>query len=324
MNRFLRNLMSQIYRAPAGDNDGGAAGAAEDRGDSLDAGAPANVDDIVDPLADEVVEDGGTEGEAADPAAKDEKPKKDSRIPLARHKAMMDQGRTERDALVAELAKYKQGAQVVASNEQIEATETRLVALETEYNQLLADGEIAKATAKMTEIRRTERTVSDQKSDIKAEAAEVRAVERVRYNTVVERLEAAFPALNPDADEFDKESMAEVLDLQKSFVNSGATPTDALQRAVKYVMGAETAKEKSATSVTPNVAKSDVVAMRKQEALARNIAAAKATPANTAKVGLNGDEAGGALTGERAMKMSQDDFAKLDEKALAQLRGDAL
>ena len=313
MNQLLLKMMSQIYRAPAGDDDGGAEGAPpEDRGDSLDAGAPPEDEPIVDPLA--------GEAEEAD-EAKDEKPKKDSRIPLARHKEMMDKGRAERDSLVAQIAKLQQGSQVSQTNEAIEATEVKLVAMETEYNKLLADGDIDKATAKMSEIRRLERTVGEQKSNINAQASEARAVERVRYDTVVERLEAAFPQLNPDAEEFDKESTGGVLDLKEAFEAKGLSPSAALQRAVKYVMGAGTAKEKSATSVTPNV---DVAAVRKQEALKRNIAASKSTPASTAKTGLNNDKAGGQLTGERAMAMSQDEFAGIDEAMLAKLRGDEI
>jgi len=318
-SNLLKYLLAPFFMF-AVDDEGGGDSSAEDRGDTLDAGAPVVDEPVVDPMKDEKVEAAEGDGTAD---GKDEKTKKDSRIPLARHKGMMDRGRAERDALAAEIAQLKQGSQVAQTNEAIEATETKLVALETEYNKLLADGEIDKATVKMSEIRRLERTIGDQKSDMKAQAAEVRAVERVRYDTVVERLEAAFPALNPESDEFDKDSVGEVLELQSAFQLKGLTPSAALQKAVKYVLGAETGKEKSATEVTPNVDKDEVAKLRKQEALKRNIAAAKATPASTAKVGLNNGD-GGELTAEKAMKMSQEEFAKLDEKTLARMRGDSL
>lgn len=325
--KLLQFLLAPFFMF-AGEDDAG--GGAEDRGDTLDAGAPELVvDDIVDPLADDKgITDAGEENDGpADPKAKDE-PKadkgKDTRIPLARHKDMMDKGRAERDALVAQIAKLQAGTQLADTNEAIDKTETKLVAMEAEYNKLLADGDIDKATAKMSEIRRLERTIGDQKSDMRSQAAEARAVERVRYDTVVERLETAFPQMNPDHEDFDKEVVGEVLELKSAFEAKGATPSAALQRAVKYVLGAETSKEKAATSVTPNVDKADVATLRKQEALKRNVAAAKATPASTAKVGLNSDEKGGTLTGETAMKLSQDDFSKITEKDLARMRGDEI
>jgi hypothetical protein len=308
----------------------------EDRGDTLDAGAPALevADDLVDPLKDEKeaetsekeAETGEKEAETAETAETGKK--KDTRIPLARHKEMLDKARAEREALAAENARLKaekNGAVVAADLDKVEA---RLITMETEYSKLLADGEIDKATAKMTEIRRLERTIGEQKADMRAQEAEARAVERVRYDTVVERIEAAYPAMNPDHEDFDTTAVAEVLDVKSAFEAKGATPSAALQRAVKYVLGAETGREKTATEVTPRVDKDAAVAtaaeQRKAEALKRNIAAAKATPAATTKVGVNSDEKGGSLTGETAMKMSQDEFAKLDEKALAKLRGDEL
>jgi len=47
------------------------------------------------------------------------------------------------------------------------------------------------------------------------QAAEARAVKRVRYDTTVERLEAQFPALNLDHADFDKAKTAEVLELKE-------------------------------------------------------------------------------------------------------------
>lgn len=305
--------------------------AVEDRGDTLAAGAPDDpVDDLIDPLADEndenEAESDEKEGEKGPKGEKDKK--KDTRIPLARHKEMLDKARAEREALAAENARLKAEGQQSKVAETLDATEARLLAMEAEYSKLLADGEIDKATAKMAEIRRLERTIGETKADARAYEAEARAVERVRYDTVVERVEAAYPALNPDADEFDKDVVAEVLDLKGAFEAKGATPAAALQKAVKYVLGAATTAEKVATEVTPRADKEAgaeaAAAARKAEAVKRNLAAAKATPASTTKVGVNSDEKGGVLSSETAMKMSQAEFAKLDEKTLARMRGDEL
>jgi hypothetical protein len=308
----------------------------EDRGDTLADGAPALVDaPLADPLADDKDEPkdepkGDDDEDDADGDAKEDPKsrKKDSRIPLARHKEMLDKARGEREALAAENARLKAAAAGQAVAADLDKIETRLIAMETEYSKLLADGEIDKATAKMAEIRRLERSIGEQKATLQAEQAEARAVERVRYDTVVERVEQAYPAMNPDHEEFDADAVAEVLDVKGAFEAKGATPSAALQRAVKYVLGAASARERTAVEVTPRVDKDAAVSaaaeQRKGEALKRNIAAAKATPAALGKVGVNSDEKGGSLTSETAMKMSQDEFAKLDEKTLARLRGDEL
>ena len=322
LNYLLKLLLTPFMMFAVEEGGGGA----EDRGDTLSDGAPVDeVEEIVDPLA-EVATEGDPKDEV-DPNAevdpKDTKGKKDTRIPLARHKEMMDKSREKYEALAAELARTKQGAAATQTNEAIEATETKLVGLETEYSKLLADGEIDKATAKMSEIRRLERTIGDQKSDLRAQETEARAVERVRFDTTIERLETAFPVLNPDAPEFDNAVVGEVLDLQKAFQLNGLTPSAAIQKAVKYVLGAETSKQVNAVEVTPKVDKTDVAAQRKQDALKRNIDAAKRTPASTAKVGLNNED-GGELTAEKAMSMNQDEFSKLDEATLARMRGDVM
>jgi hypothetical protein len=308
-----------------GDDDAG--GGADDYGDAVTLADGAEADTaattkepVTDPLAETEVE---VEEEGEENAADDKaKGKKDTRIPLARHKELLEKGRQEREALAAELEKYKQGTQVAKVAETIDATETKLIALETEYNKLLADGEIDKATAKMTEIRRTERTINDQKSQMAAQAAEARAYERVRYDTVVERIEEAYPIMNPDHEDFDEVQVKEVLDLQNAYRTNGMTPAAALQKAVKILLGAGTAKAVVATTVTPNVAKEDVAKARKEAAVGNAVAGAKGTPPSTAKVGLNSDDKGGALDAEKVMKMSQKDFDALDEKTLSKLRGD--
>jgi hypothetical protein len=331
-SKLLKFLLAPFFMF-AIDDEGGAA---EDRGDVVLAdGAPDDGSEIVDPIKGDKAAKDDKAAEAdpdADPEAdpdavadpKDPAGKKDTRIPLARHKEMLEKGRLEREALVAQLAQFQKGAQVAEIGISIDATEVKLVALETEYTKLLADGEIDKATAKMTEIRRMERTIGDQKSALASQAAETRAYERVRYDTVVERIESAYTVMNPDSPDFDKESVAEVLDLKAAYESRGMTPSAALQKAVKTILGAESGKEKTATEVTPVVKAADAAAARKEATLKRNIDAANKTPASTAKVGLNSDEAGGVLTGAMAMAMPQDEFAKLDEKSLAKLRGDTL
>ena len=100
---------------------------------------------VVDPPAEPVLDADGkpvpAEPGPKDPVEPDPKdPAKDTRIPLARHKKMMDQGRAERDALVAQLAQYQAGTKVSDTNEVLTKLETDVVGWEGEYTKLVIDG----------------------------------------------------------------------------------------------------------------------------------------------------------------------------------------
>lgn len=339
MNPLLKLLMHRL-QAPAGDGGsdmGGTGSGAEDRGDDFVATegdepaaapapapkdeAPADEDDI-DP------EDPDADPKAEDKDKKDDEPKKkDSRIPLSRHKDLLEKERAKRADLEQKLAQYQQGTQVATLNESITAAEGEILKLEKDYATMLADGEVEKATALMAKIRGLERQMSEAKSDMKIAAAEARATERARYNIVLERIESAYPELNPDSDSYDEDMMQDVADLKASYESRrNLTPTAAMQKAVEKLLGTRTKAQEKVIDTTPRVSEKDVAkekaAERKKEAVARTAEAVGKQPPSTAKAGMDSDKAGGSLNAKDIMKMSQADFAKLSEADLARMRGD--
>lgn len=305
-----------------------------DRGDDF---KPAiDTDDVKKP---EAVDKSGKEPEIEElevdkGAEKDgDKPtggKKDSRIPLARHEAVLAREREQRKALETKLAQFERGSQVADTNQAITKIEDNILSLEKQYTKLITDGEIDKATEVMTQIRRTERALSQQQNALEIQAAEVRAAERVRYDVALDRLEQAYPELNPDHDDHDAAQLAEVVELKTAYERNGRTPTDAMQRAVKLILGAEGSRQASATSVKPKVdaeevveeAKKDVAAERKKAAVAKGLDAQGKQPPDTNRVGKDSDKLGASRTAADVMKMSQKDFASLSNDELAKLRGD--
>lgn len=250
---------------------------------------------------------------------------KDTRLPLARHEEILNKERERRAAVEAELAQYKQGKQVAELGAQITEAETKLQDLEATYAKQLTDGETEKAAATMAEIRRTERSINERASEAREAAAEARAVERVRYDMTVERLEDQFPALNPDHDDFDKTKTAEILELKEAYQLKGYPPSAALQKAVKLIMPPATKAQESAVEVEPRVDAKAVEAARKAAAAAATAAAVGKTPASMNKTGLDSDRAGGGLTAAKdVIKMPYNEFVKLDDAALARLRGDEI
>lgn len=269
------------------------------------------------------------EGEGEGDPSGDDKPKggkKDTRLPLARHEEILARERARREAVETELAKYQKGQQVADLNADITKAEEKLVELEKKYAKQVADGQIDEAAATMALIRRTERGISEQTAQMREAAAEARAVERVRYDMTVERLEEQYPGLNPDSPEFNKEKTAEVLELKEAYQLKGYTPSAALQKAVKLLMPPMTVAQEKAVEVTPRVDAQAVAAARKAAAVEKTAEAVSKTPANVAATtGLNSDaKGGGALTAKDVIKMSAKDFAALDQATLSKMRGDLI
>ena len=221
------------------------------------------------------------------------------------------------------MAQYEKGTEVARVNEDITALENDIIAKEKEYTRLLADGEIDKAAALMREIRVADRQITEAKSEMRVQASIAQTTEQVRYDAALERIESAYDALNPDSDAFDKEVLAEVVEMKIFYERMRSmTSTVVLQAAVKKILGQEDRSQEKATDIAPRVTKEDVAAARTKEAVSKNAAAAGKTPANFSKVGIDSDKAGGSLNAKDVMKMSQEDFKKLPDDVLARMRGD--
>lgn len=342
--------MFKRYMEPAGDADqGGAGGGTVDRGDNW---TPTD-DEVKKPdvksgtdtagsdttgATDTSLRDGGGDESDVDPdnpdkgsdgkVDKDDKTKADARIPLSRHKEILEAERGRREALEQQLSKFQQGQQVAATNDEITQLEDKLIAKETEYNKAVADGELDKANKLMREIRTMDRDINDKRTNMNIQAAEARAVERVRYDTLVDRMEEAYPQLDPKHQDFDKDKTAEVLELKAAYQTTGYTPSQALQKAIKLIMPPKTRAQETAAEATPRVSAEDA-AKAKAEARAaeqrkKNADVAGRQPPATTKVGQDHDKLGGQISAKDVLKMSQDDFMKLDEKTLAAMRGDEL
>lgn len=321
---------------PTDDNDGKAAAEALAAKEAADKAAKEAADkEAADKAAAEKAEadKAAADKEAADKEAAEKGDKKGKAIPLDRHESILKKERERREAAEAELAKTRKQEVAVQSDKFLQENETKLEGLETKYNAALVDGKSDEASKLMKEIRATERAIGDHKADLKANAAREEAIEAVRYDTIVDRIESEYPVMNPNAEEFDKATVAEVLEMRDAFQLQGKAPSVALQKAVKYVLGAASAKQKQAVDTTPRAKQDEVDAKLAEEKKAERaeaaakaaLAAAKGTPPSTAKAGTDSDKLGGGkLDAASVMKMSQQEFAKLDEKELARMRGDEL
>ena len=287
-----------------------------------------DADGVAVELEKEIEKDAEKEAEKeADPKAEKDS-KKDSRIPLSRHEAVLNKERDKRADLERQLAQYQNGKQVADVNTQITAAEDAIAKMDAQYDTLITDGELAKAADLKQQIRRAERDMNEAKSDMKIHAAEIRATERARYNTSLERIESAYPELNEDHEEFDQDLMAEVVELKDAYQMKGFTPTVALQKAVKALVEPRTTRQEMATSAKPQVSEKDVAAERKKDAVAKVEKATRTSPPNLNRSGVDSDKMGaGSTEAQAVMNMTQAEFKKFADsnpEALARARGDIL
>ncbi len=333
MNPLLMKLLSR-YMGPAGDDGSDTGGTGTDRGDDFtptdDAPEPKATPKNTPKAAEGDSSDADPEDSGADPDADPEQveekaeKKREQRIPLSRHKDLLEKERAKRADLERQLAQFQKGTEVAALNQDITKAEEGILAMEKQYNALLGEGELEKAAELMAKIRRAERGISEAQSDLKIAAAEARAVERTRFNMALERIEAAYPQLNEDHDDYDASLMEDVVDLKGAYERKGLTPTAAMQKAVEKLVGKSTKKQESAIDTTPRVSEKDAAAERKKDAVKKTLDAVGKTPPSTTKVGMDSDKAGGSLTAKDVMKLSQEDFKKLPDDVLARMRGDEL
>ena len=334
MNPLLQKILNR-YQKQADDDGSDLPGGDADYGDDstpTDDGAedvPAAKDDAGDgpAAADEDLRAAAEElEEGTEEAKKTGTPKsgKGKFIPLDRHEKLLKKERARREELEAQLSQSRAGQQMAQANEDLSRVEDELVAMEAKYNDLLAEGDTQAAAQLMTQIRRKNAELSSITAAQRDAEVMARAVEKVRFDEALDRIEEAYPELDPDSDEYDEDTYQDVYDLMMAGRQRGLSATKALQRAVARVMGAETTAQKRATTATPRVDENDVASRRRGEAVRRNLDAARRTPPATHRISANNDAAGGALTAKAVMSMSEDDFEKLSDKDLARLRGDVL
>lgn len=346
---FHKYLKFRLQRPEDDASGGGGTTPPPDRGDTLEPPVVAKIEEKADPAGDAAAAaleaelaaaaaakdgKGDDKGEKADDKDTEGKPKaKDTRIPLSRHTEILNREREARKDVERQLAQFQSGSEIATVNETITKLEETVLAKEAEYTKLVADGKTDEATKVMADIRKAERQMGEAKGDLKIQAAEARAVERTRFNVALERIEASYPILNPDHEDYNQEKTDDVLDLKAAYELRGLTPTAAMQKAVTVLLGANNSKQEMATTTKPRVNADEVdveVKDGKTVAAARKAEAVKkvadvAQPANLKDVGADSDKhGGGKLDAKTVMKLSQAKFATLNDETLSDLRGDHL
>lgn len=294
-----------------------------DRGDDfIPTGPDAKAAPEQEPVA---VVEGEAEAKAAEPEAakvedEGEKPRDDKGrfIPKDRFDEAVRKERSEKEALAARLKEFeeKEAQRNVAAN--FEEANKQVKEMIKKHTSLLADGELDKASDLMEQILEMKEEISERKAAARADQAKNQAKEEVRYDALVAKLEADYPAINPDAEEFDRAAVRKVQAYMTGLMQSERmSPSAALKEAVDTILGATKKPD-----VTAEKKAEDLGVRRKEQAVAKAMDAKTKQPASTKDVGIDSDKIGGALDASAVMKMSWDEFVKLPDAKLAEMRGD--
>ena len=270
------------------------------------------------PPTEALVEEVVVEAEAVEVEAEAEAPVRDDKgkfIPKDRFDEAVRKERAEKDQMSQRLQELEQREQQRATAVDLEGAAKQVKALVKEHTSLLADGDLDDASNMMEQILTLQANITDHRTATAANNAKDQAKQEIHYDTLVSRLEAEYPAIDPDNADFDNDAVRKIQALMTGFIQTeNASPAKALQEAIGTILGSPASKD--------NPALQDEGLRRKEAAVAKAIDASAKQPASTKEIGLDSDKVGGPLDATAIMKLSYDEFEKLPDTKLAEMRGD--
>ncbi|MCJ8334531.1 MAG: hypothetical protein MJH10_09860 [Epibacterium sp.] len=256
------------------------------------------------------------EGEEEEPedAGKAKASKSGPMIPKTRFDQVLNKNRAlqaKLDALEAKNAKADEG------DKEPEAYD--FDAKEAEYQDLILDGDTKKAADLRREIRAAER--AEIMAEVNKSTSESNTQDRVAdaLQDAAQEWYDAYPPLNPDSDNFDKDLTADIVRVRNGLIASGSNAVDALNEAVELQLARRGLIEPEGQ--TKEEPKPAVRKKRKKSSVAAKIKAQRSQPAE------QGGEGAATRASEDEIdldKLSDEEFDALPAKTLARLRGDVL
>lgn len=320
---FGLNLMN-----PAGDGTGG--GASADRGD--DWTPTTEVPPAETPPAETVEDDlKVATGEPPEEPARDAagkfapKPKGDegATIPKARFDSAVQKERERAETAERLLAEATKANNQIQRNADVSQLETKVQELRAAERKATIDNDEEKAAQLSSEADRLNRQIAIQQAGDMTAAAKDNALESMRMELAVENIEANYPQLDENSEEFDQDITDDVLDKQRGYMErERLSPSKALLKAVKYVMGRQAPVAAAEEPVKTGLSAASKGQDRKTAAVAKNLDAAARQPASTKPVGADSDKHGQTKDIPEASQMTFAEFSALPDATKSKMRGD--
>jgi len=190
-------------------------------------------------------------------------------------------------------------------------------AKESEYQQLVLDGESQKATEMREEIRNAERAHFMSELEAKMGQTVQQSQEMTELQQKALEIQEQFPVLDENSANFDEELQGEVLSLRDAFIAQGYTPGDALARGVEYTLAAKKPELLASEQPSTNTVKKTQELKNKQKVSKKLEAADSQPPA------LQGESTANKPSNSIDInKLSDQEFNALPEETLRRMRGD--
>lgn len=259
----------------------------------------------------------------ADKAARE----KDVRIPKERFDEAVSKERKAREQAQREAAELRDKLEKQTSAEDVKKIQDEVDALEELLDKALADNDAAEKKRLRALIREKSDLLTDARVNARSAIATAIAVEQIKYDTLVEKLEADYPFLNIEkGDDFDPELAGELMELKGAYEQTGLGSTAALKKAVStlgHKLDAKKApakgdEDKAAAEKKIKDAEAEAEAKRREAAVGKGQEAKAKIPPSTDKAGVTDKQAKEL----KATELSDDDFEKLTDAERKRLRGD--
>lgn len=265
---------------------------------------------------------GSGETDAADDGIRGVTADDDDKSGLTIPKAVFDErnekARQKLADLQARLDAAQQKLQVRVESADIDKLRGEISALEDKYEDHLVQGETTQAREVRKQLREKQEQLTETRLTQQSQFTGQATIEQIRFDTQLAAYEVKHSIINPDHEDFSQEVADEISDLISAFQRNGLTAVAALNKAVGYVIreAPESPKPKIDASVERD--KRAARARRKVNDVQ------KKSPPDTGKAGKDSDKGGSRDGLPDITKMSIEQFDKLSEKELRELRGDRL
>ena len=328
------NLTRILFRRlmDAADDNGSAgtdaaAAAAADRGDDFVPADPVDppADEIVDPPADPI--DPPADETPREPDGKFAKKPKDDKddgkvIPKARFDEQIAKERERAEAAERRAAELEKQAAQVTRNLDIDKAVGDVAELRKQERKALLDGDEKTAAELSAQADRLNRQIAIAESGHMTSEAKEQALEDMRFELTLERMEEKYPTLRPGNEAYDQDLVDDILDKQRGLIwRQRLSPSKALAKAVETVMSRQ-AKTPAPEGEKAGLAAAQTGEPRKAAAVAKNLDAAARQPGALKDVGLDSDKAGQTKAVPAASAMTLEEYEALPEATRAKMRGD--
>ena len=321
---LYQKLFGLRLMAPADDGEGGGGGA-PDRGDDFvptedgeEVETAVAEADEAEEVIEEVTKPRGPDGKFT---KKEKSPDEEPRIPKSRFDSAISKERARAEAAERRLAEIDAAQGQIQRNADLSQLEGKLRELRAQEHKAVLLGDTDKAAQLADEADRLNRHIAIAQSKDMSAADKGHALEQMRMELTLERILDQYPFLNESNEDFDQDLVDDINDKQAGLMSRrGMSPSKALVEAVRHVMG----QREASSPAAKGKALGAPVLGRKEAAVAKNLDAARRTPASTRVVGADSDKHGQTGPLPAVNDMTFEEFNALPEKTKAKMRGDFL